>query len=392
VYLAKEKLLIKKIVVDEFEYERRDVGYDYGFNMVWKPDNVIKSQGSVLRIFTDGGQVGEYLTGELFNIPAISRFLIGKNALEREYLWSNIWRGLRHFAGLGLAPIDVALWDLAGKYFDAPIYELLGYYRKTLPAYASTMHADNLRGGLDSPDAYADFAEQCLKIGYTGFKIHGWGFDTPKRIKQEIATIHAVGERVGNKMKLMIDPACEYPTWANALEIGRACDEENFFWLEDPFRDGGISAFAHRKLRQMLKTPLLQTEHLRTVYPKVDFIVAEGTDFVRGDVDKDGGITGVMKVAHAAEGFGLDLEMHGGDITCQQCMAAIRNTNFLEWGLVHPKVDTWEPEELYLSGHKQGLNAIDSEGNIKITEAPGLGVELNWDFIEKHRTGIRTYG
>lgn len=280
-----------------------------------------------------------------------------------------------------------------GKYFGAPIYELLGYYRKSLPAYASTMHADNLKGGLDGPEAYADFAEQCLKMGYTGFKIHGWGYDTPKRLKQEVATIHAVGQRVGDKMKLMIDPACEYPTWANALELGRACDEEGFFWLEDPFRDGGISAFAHRKLRQLIKTPLLQTEHLRTVYPKVDFIVAEGTDFVRGDVGKDGGITGVMKVAHATEGFGLDIEMHGGGITCQQCMAAIRNTNFLEWGLVHPQpgIDTGAADEIYLSGYKGGLHAIDSDGCINITEKPGLGVELNWDFIDKHRTDQRTY-
>jgi L-alanine-DL-glutamate epimerase-like enolase superfamily enzyme len=390
---VKEKLLIKRLVVDEFEYETRDLGYDYGFNTVWRPGNCRKSRGAVLRIFTDDGYVGEYLTNpqSLSTLPSFVHFLIGKNALEREYLWSNIWRSLRHYAGLGLAPVDVALWDLAGKYFEAPIYELLGYYRKSLPAYASTMHADNLKGGLDSPEAYADFAEQCLKMGYTAFKIHGWGFDTPARLKQEVATIHAVRERVGDKMNRMTDPACEYPTFANALEIGRACDEEHFFWLEDPFRDGGISAFAHRKLRQLIKTPLLQTEHLRTVYPKVDFIVAEGTDFVRGDVDKDGGITGVMKVAHATEGFGLDIEMHGSNIVCMHCMAAIRNTNYLERGLIHPKVDTDTSKILYLSGYTGGMDTIDSDGNEHITEKPGLGVELNWDFIEKHRTNSRTY-
>jgi L-alanine-DL-glutamate epimerase-like enolase superfamily enzyme len=390
----KEKLLIKRLVVDEFEYEKHDVGLDYGFNTVWRPGNVRKVRRSVLRIFTDNGVVGEYLTGgiSLTTLPLFAHFLLGKNALEREYLWSNIWRGLRHYAGLGLAPVDVALWDLAGKYFDAPIYELLGYYRKSLPAYASTMHADSQKGGLDSPEAYANFAEECLRRGYTAFKIHGWGFDAPRRLKQEVATIHAVRERVGDRMNLMVDPACEYPTFANALEIGRACDEERFFWLEDPFRDGGVSAFAHRKLRQLIKTPLLQTEHLRTVFPKVDFIVAEATDFVRGDIDKDGGITGAMKVAHAAEGFGIDIEMHGGSIACQHCMAAIRNTNYLEGpGLVHPKVDTEPPEELYLDGYKGGLTSIDGNGCVNITEGPGLGVELNWDFIERHRTGQRKY-
>ena len=72
-------------------------------------------------------------------------------------------------------------------------------------------------------------------------------------------------------------------------------------------------------------------------------------------------------------------------------MAAIRNTNYLEWGLVHPKIDTWSPEELYLSGYKSGLQAIDSNGCITVPDGPGLAVELNWDFIEKHRTGSRTY-
>jgi len=387
-----DKLFIKRLVVDEFEYEKPDIGYDYGFNLVWRPGEVQKMHRSVLRIFTDDGEVGEYCGGVDVGITSrLSRFLIGKNAFAREYLWSNMWRALRHEAGAGLAPIDIAIWDLTGKHYNAPIHKLLGYYRKSLPAYASTTHACNLKGGLDSPEAYADFAEECMKIGYQAFKMHGWGFDTSKRLKQEVASIHAIRERVGSQMDLMTDPACEYPTFANALKIGKACDEDNFFWLEDPFRDGGISAYAHRQLRRMIKTPLLMGEHLRMVYPKVDFLIAEGTDYMRGDIYKDGGITGLMKVAHAVEGFGLDIELHGGSVPIQHCMAAIRNTNYLEWGLVHPKIDTWSPDELYLSGFKSRLHAIDSDGCITVPEGPGLGVELNWDFIEKHRTGQRTF-
>ena len=72
----------------------------------------------------------------------------------------------------------------------------------------------------------------------------------------------------------------------------------------------GVSQFAHRKLRQLIKTPLLLGEHVRGLEPQVDLIAAEATDFVRADPDYDGGITGVMKIAHAAEGFGLDVEIH----------------------------------------------------------------------------------
>ena len=109
---------------------------------------------------------------------------------------------------------------------------------------------------MSSPEAFADFAEQCYAVGYRAFKIHGWG-DAP--IEREIANVHSVGRRVGDKMDLMLDPACEYETWAEALKVGRACDDEKFFWFEDPYKDGGVSMFGHRKLREMINTPILQT-------------------------------------------------------------------------------------------------------------------------------------
>ena len=86
---------------------------------------------------------------------------------------------------------------------------------------------------------------------------------------------------VGDELTLMLDPACELRSFADALYVGRACDEAGYFWLEDPYRDSGVSAFGHRRLREMLKTPLLQTEHVRGVEPKADFLIAGGTDFLR---------------------------------------------------------------------------------------------------------------
>jgi L-alanine-DL-glutamate epimerase-like enolase superfamily enzyme len=76
-------------------------------------------------------------------------------------------------------------------------------------------------------------------------------------------------------MDLMIDPACELNTFADVLKVGRACDEANFFWYEDPGKDLGISAFAYHKLRQLIRTPLCLGEHVRSLEPHVDFSVAE---------------------------------------------------------------------------------------------------------------------
>jgi L-alanine-DL-glutamate epimerase-like enolase superfamily enzyme len=76
-----------------------------------------------------------------------AEYLIGRNALEREVIWNDLKRALRKQGRFGMGPIDIALWDIAGKAYGVPVYELLGEWRKHLPAYASTYHGDE-NGGL----------------------------------------------------------------------------------------------------------------------------------------------------------------------------------------------------------------------------------------------------
>ena len=377
-----DKPIITGFEVIEFDDRPlEDMGTDYnGFNLIYQKGSRLPRTGSILRMHTSVGITGEIVAGAgLAAQPKYARYLIGKNALERERIYQDLKRALRQIARVGMAQIDVLLWDIAGKYYDAPIWELLGGHIRPLPAYASTTHGDHA-GGLDSPQAYADFAERCLETGYPAFKIHGWG---GSMTKLEIATIHEVGRRVGGAMDLMLDPACELNTFAEAVKVGRACDDERFFWLEDAYKDGGISQFAHRKLRQMISTPILQTEHVRTLEPHVDFAIAEATDFLRGDIGYDG-ITGVMKLAHAAEGLGLDLEIHGPGPAERHVMTSIRNTNYYEMGLVHPK-NPGTFSRLY-TDYRDGLDAVDENGCVFAPEGPGLGVTFDWDYVDANTT------
>jgi L-alanine-DL-glutamate epimerase-like enolase superfamily enzyme len=382
---------ITRIEVHEYTYTLDNLGRDYnGFNLVYSLGGKAEMRGHIIRIFSDVGAVGEYAGGSAADyalLKGFAHYLLGKNALERERIFTDVNRAMRQMARMGLAPVDIALWDLAGKYFDAPVYKLLGGYKDSVPCYASTYHGDHESDGLSTPEAFADFAEQCLGMGYPAFKIHGWG---RAPIKQEIANVLEVARRVGGKMDLMLDPACEYTTFGDALKVGWACDEGRFFWYEDPYRDGGTSQFAHRKLRQLIKTPLLQTEHVRSLEPHIDFAVNEATDFVRGDVGYDG-ITGVMKVAHACEALGLDIEFHGPGPAQRQCMAAVRNTNYYEMGLVHPKAPASHDVHLYKDGYRDTLDAIDSRGHVPIPHKPGLGAEIDWDWVAKNRTGMVEY-
>jgi L-alanine-DL-glutamate epimerase-like enolase superfamily enzyme len=191
-------------------------------------------------------------------------------------------------------------------------------------------------------------------------------------------------------MELMIDPACELRTFADALYVGRACDEAKYFWYEDPFRDSGVSAFAHKKLREMLETPLLQTEHIRGVEPKADFIIAGGTDFVRVDPEYDMGITGSMKIAHLAESFGLDAEVHACGPAHRHCMAAMRNSNYYEVALVGPDCPNAVPP-VYKDGYTDQLDCIGKDGCVPVPQGPGLGVTYDWEFIAKNRIALHEF-
>jgi len=386
---------ITKIDSVEFSYEIEDAGrMPNGFDIIYEPGSSLERTVFGLQIHTDTGVTGEYVGGNSADAAQrnmVADYLIGEDPLARERHWSELKRALRKYDRMGMGPLDIALWDFAGKYYDAPIHELLGTYRTRLPTYASTYRADQA-GGLDSPEAFADFAEECLDRGFPGYKIHGWGGDPEWRdVDREIETAHAVGERIGDEMDLMYDPACEYDTFADALKVGRALDEQGFLWYEDPYADAGLSQHAHRKLRQQLDTPILQTEHVRGLESHTDFVANEATDFVRADPEYDAGITGAMKIACVAEGFGLDVELHATGPAHRHCIAATRNANYYEMSIVHPECDHTQPP-VYDGDYEEGLDAIDDDGTVPVPDGPGLGVEYDWDFIYDNCTGsVHTY-
>jgi L-alanine-DL-glutamate epimerase-like enolase superfamily enzyme len=384
---------ITRIETVEFAYPLADVGTDpHGFNLVYEPGSTTERKLFAVRVETDLGVTGEYVGGNspgMAQLNTVADYLIGRDPFARERHWSELKRGLRKYDRMGIGPVDIALWDLAGRQYDAPVHELLGSYRERLPAYASTYHADD-NGGLDSPEAYAEFAEDCRELGYGGFKIHGWGGSDGRRdVDREVATVHAVGERVPG-MDLMLDPACEYETWGDALRVGKACDEHDFFWYEDPYRDGGISQHGHRRLGEHLETPLLQTEHVRGLEPFTDFIDAGATDYVRADPEYDGGITGAVKRARIAEGHGLDVEYHAPGPAQRHVLAATRNANYYEMALVHPDCENTAPP-VYAGDYEDRLDSVDDDGTVPVPDGPGLGVEYDWGYVEANATGRRVY-
>jgi L-alanine-DL-glutamate epimerase-like enolase superfamily enzyme len=346
-----------------------------------------------IRIRTGDGAVGEYVThwvgtpASLAQSIMLAPHLIGRDPLTRERIYDDLKRELRAYDHMGHGPLDIALWDLAGKAHGASVATLLGGFRTRLPAYASTYHGQEEGGGLDSEAAFADFAEHCKGLGYHGFKIHGWNNGDAKREARNLLGVRA---RVGDDMALMLDPACELRTFMDALYVGRACDEASYFWYEDPYRDAAVSAFGHKRLREKLKTPLLVSEHVRGLEQKASFVIAGGCDMIHADPEYDMGITGCMKIAHLCEALGLDVQLHASGPAHRHCIAAIRNTHFYEQALVGPGMPNCMPP-VYTCGYSDYLEDIGDDGCFPVPDGPGLGVSYDWDLIERSRTAHHVF-
>ena len=371
---------ISEIELHEFEYLVENVGTANG-NWVYDPDSTLEPTGFVLTVRTADGTEGHY-RGFAFTPPMMAQIemvaeehLLGRDPLEREGIWKELWRALRHTDHLGVGPIDNALWDLAGHRYDESVSKLLGGYRDSLPAYASTMFVDD-DGGLDSPEAFADYAEECLDRGYGGFKFH---CHPDTRPEFDIAICEALDERVGDEMDLMIDSSSLYETYADAVKVGRALDDLDFFWYEDPLYDGGVSGTMVRKLVAEFDTPILGLEHVRTgPYGTVNHLADEAADFVRASAHLDGGITGAMKTANAVEGFGLDVELLLGGPAHMHLMSALRNSSYFEHGLLHP-----ESRWLLNQGYEGEPESLADDGTMRVPDGPGLGVGIDWEFVEE---------
>jgi len=384
---------IAKVEVHEFGYYVDGLGFDSSGNRC-----VMKGARSQLAAFavvieTGDGARGEYCSvhsgkngAMIGQVRALAPQLLGEDVEAREAIYNKLKRLHRHYMAIGHSALDIALWDLAGKSVNRPVWRLLGGYRERLPTYASTLNGGR-HGILDSIEAYADFAEQCHELGYKGFKIHGWGEGDPR---EEAANLLHCAERVGDRMALMYDAASELQTFADAVYVGRACDEGGYIWYEDPFMDAGWSPHAARQLKQTIRTPLMLTEHVRGLENKATWISERATDYLRADPDYDMGITGTMKVAHLAEAFGLDCEIHAAGPAQRHCMAAMRNSSWYELSLVAPGVANPVPP-VFGSGYSDALEDIGEDGCMPVPDGPGIGVEYDWGYITTNRISYQEF-
>ena len=363
---------IKSLSIDVV---RHDLPSDFVAELgLARPD---KDHG-VLRIVTEDGVEGNCIIGEFWGqaeplfrpiLDNIKPELVGRDAAEREWLWTRhkYLTTVFRLTTKAWAPVDIALWDIAGKMTGQPIYRLLGVQRDLIPAYAT------YASRVDTPEGFVDEAERSISKGFSAYKIHPGLLATDDTVHM----VDLVRRTVGSDVDLMLDPNCGYD-FQKALTVGLALDDQQFRWFEDPVAYHDSAAIA--ELTRRLATPLSMSDQMPDqLFDTAEYVRRNAVRLPRGTALRLG-ITGLRKLCTLAEGFGLDCEIGvAGNASLNAAnlhvQLSVANSAYHEY--IFPRA----PEEFGLTSYLRP----DSHGDLIAPDAPGLGLELDEDWIAAHR-------
>ncbi|RRJ95675.1 mandelate racemase/muconate lactonizing enzyme family protein [Opitutaceae bacterium TAV4] len=292
--------------------------------------------------------------------------LLGQNPLETEALWQKLRRLHRHLYNMSdalLGMVDVALWDIKGKAYGQSIASMLGIQRRSLPSYGTGFYFNK------TPDMIAADALALKAQGY-----HGVKFNFSDGPAQDIPRLCAAREAVGPDFKLMLDGSSFY-SYQDALTVGRELDRLNYYWLEEPLFDRQLGRL--KALSRELKTPILAAETV-SLLELSEYVRDDGVDLVRGDVYLKAGITGLWKAVNMCELLNVPLEIH----VCVSPLLDVANLHVACASSTCAWMESHQP--MFRFGLKNNPMNIDSKGLLHLPDGPGLGVELDWDWIDQH--------
>ena len=331
---------------------------------------------SIILVETDAGITGigegvgpePYITERIVEEKYAPR-LVGEDPLDIERLWTAMLTEDLYWdrKGQGIAAasgVDIALWDLAGKYYETPTYRLLGGDvggKQSLKAYASDLF-------WDTPEEMARRAGDYADRGFDAVKTHlGRGIDADER------RVAAMDEAIGDA-HLMVDTNCGYDR-ADALRVGTMLEEYGVYWYEEPLSPYDIEGLA--TLRRKLDVPIATGENEYTKWGFKDLLTASAVDYAMPDAMRCGGITEAKKIAALCEAFGTRFSPHcfATGVGLAATMAVAASTPSFEW--LEFDVTDFPLRERFFT---EGLTV--EGGRVSLPTEPGLGVSLTDEVLE----------
>ena len=356
----------------------------------------------VCRIYTDEGIYGDGEAALAYGESQIAAFgivqnfaklIIGMDPLQHEVIWDKLYRttfwgqngGPVIFAGI--SAIDIALWDIKGKYYNAPIYELLGGKRREkLRTYASQLQ---FSWGPDiipqrTPDDYAREAKKAVAEGYDAIKIDFFTFKqdegnfndndrlgllSPEYLQMYEARVKAVREAIGPNVDLIIENH-SFTDSQSAAQLGNLVKKYNIFYFEEPSTPTPqLSKFVHDETG----LPIANGERIYTRWQYIEYFKQNAIQVIQPDVGTCGGITEIKKICDMAHVFDVGVQVHA-------CGSPLSTAAALHLECAISNFVIHEHHTYALSPYNKELCIHDYQpvnGKFSVPDLPGLGNELS---------------
>jgi D-galactarolactone cycloisomerase len=341
----------------------------------------VKRDAVLVKVSTDDGISGwgEAHHGRAHTAVAklidttLRQLVLGMDARETVSVWERMYRfqlashGMGAGACLAMSGIDMALWDIRGKALGLPLYRLLGGSRKAVPAYAGGVSL-----GYQPAPSLVEEAGNALAQGYKALKLR-----VGDSVAKDLERLRAVREAFRGA-EILADANIGYSV-DDVRRVMPAMDELGIGWLEEPFPAHDYRSY--REAKSFGRTPLAAGENHYTRF-EFNRVIEDGAiTILQPDLSKCGGITEALRIAAAASAWKLPLHPHSSMTGLNHAatihfLAAIDNGGYFEGDV--SRANKFRDELVENPG------TVDRDGNVWPLERPGVGLEVNEEFLAKH--------
>jgi len=340
----------------------------------------VNTSAIYLRIKTQDGLEGIY--GPIEREPAmviyedLRPFLIGKDALATERLWDQMYRSNRHsrdgFFLMAISAVDNTLWDLKGRYWNTPVYRLLGGpTRESVEVYASCL------GFSLEPEAVR---KRCLAVKQEGYRYQKWfiGYGPGSGVeglKKNVELVRILRETLGDDTQLMFDA---FSGWdqAYALEWAHQVEKYHPRWMEEIAHPEKIESFVN--LRRGTSIPIASGEHFYGRWEVQRYLQAGALSVVQADPEWCGGISELLKIGTVASLYDVPVIPHGHSI--HAAMHVIASQSPMTFPLGEYLIN--KMRHYY---HFEKRAPVPQRAHIMLPKEAGFGIELDPEKIESQK-------
>jgi galactonate dehydratase len=312
----------------------------------------------------------------------VEKHLVGKDPLESEVHWTNLYQDFQarggRIASTAISGIDIALWDLKGKILGQPVWKLLGgAHQKKIRVYANGWYSNP-----GTAEQNAEEAKAVMDMGYTALKFDPFGQTNFYKISLEELQkaedrVAAVRKAVGPNIDILVEAHAKFDVM-NAIQIGKRLEQYRPLFYEEPVSQERVSELL--EVRNKVNIPIATGERLYTKFPFAEIVDRHAADVLQPDIANAGGITELKKIAIIAEAKHITMAPHN---VCSPVGATAEL--HLDASIINFEIQEYHAE-FYTEHYFTVLDGFvrQEDGYVEISDAPGLGLELNEAEIAAH--------